>query len=206
MKLDENKMDAICRLIEKTRKETINHDFLKLGLKTLLKLYTSLNDIEKFYKIVDLSVLQCREQSKDIQHRIVCKKGCGSCCNIGVEIGSLEAKSIVDYIVKNKIEISIGKLTKQSGTIASNWESLGHDKSCVFLKNNICQIYEVRPVACRLFLVCDDVSKCNDLLKKENNILFFRPIKLDIIKYCMLFCENLGDLPSMILSELKNKN
>ena len=71
---------------------------------------------------------------------IACGKGCSSCCKMNVKISQLEA---------NQIGEKIGEKAKQlikSKNYSSN-EFIGI--ACLFLKDDVCTIYDVRPFACR---------------------------------------------------------
>jgi uncharacterized protein len=61
----------------------------------------------------------------------MCKRGCAKCCVHGLTLLPLEA----DYIRKNVSLKNVVSNTKKS--------------ECVFLKNDVCQIYQHRPVLCR---------------------------------------------------------
>lgn len=82
-----------------------------------------------------------------------CKKGCSHCCHIPVSVSELEA----EYIEKS-LKIKRKPFSKYDKT---------QDKPCPFLKNNGCNIYDVRPFVCRRHVVLTkssywcELERCN---------------------------------------------
>lgn len=100
---------------------------------------------------------------EDIDGKVACSKGCSFCCYLHVTLTKFEVTAIIDYCTKNNIIIDTDTLKKQS--VADNVESFSKidykDRKCVFLKDNQCSIYPVRPVACRKYYVVNDPEICN---------------------------------------------
>lgn len=71
---------------------------------------------------------------------IACGKGCSSCCKMNVKISQLEANQIGEKIGKK------AKMLIKSKNYSSN-EFIGI--ACIFLKDDACTIYDVRPFVCR---------------------------------------------------------
>jgi Fe-S-cluster containining protein len=63
-----------------------------------------------------------------------CKKGCDMCC-MDYSIFPIEFYFILNDLKGNKIEFSVGEKSKES--------------VCVFLKNQVCSVYDQRPIICR---------------------------------------------------------
>jgi Fe-S-cluster containining protein len=103
---------------------------------------------------------------------LACQKGCSACCTQSVTMTTLEGEVIFDFAKRNgKEKWLIGKLSqavppKSKTAITMNQfaeaclkhleieeDSMGNWEfaSCVFLQDNICEIYEVRPFGCRSF-------------------------------------------------------
>ena len=103
---------------------------------------------------------------------LVCRKGCADCCTRSVSLSSLEGLVIADFIKKNNRDVWLrAKLAstvpgKGSGAPTMNQFAAaclrqqemdadldsGWDFTpCVFLENNCCTIYGVRPFGCRSF-------------------------------------------------------
>ena len=104
--------------------------------------------------------------------QLACQKGCSACCIQSVTMTTLEGEVILDFVKRNGMEKWLtGKLTqavpfKSKPAITMNHfaeaclkhqeideDSMGNwdFASCVFLEENICSIYEVRPFGCRSF-------------------------------------------------------
>ena len=103
---------------------------------------------------------------------LACQKGCAACCTQSVTMTSLEGGEILDFIkIKGRKEWLIEKLAhvtskKSNAIITTNQFAeacLKHEEvdidnlgswdftPCIFLEDNICLIYEVRPFGCRSF-------------------------------------------------------
>jgi len=103
---------------------------------------------------------------------LACHKGCAACCTQSVTMTSLEGMMILDFVKEeNREEWLLAKLAqaipgKNKATMTTNQfadaclkhEEIGEDTSgswdftpCVFLEDNNCTIYEVRPFGCRSF-------------------------------------------------------
>ncbi len=118
-----------------------------------------------FHASIDLMVKIVHEQSKKQQplFDLPCKEGCASCCYQSISWTLPEALLVLDYldihpalhplrdVLPEKIEESISlfrRIPEPKGTF------LFHQKiSCIFLENQRCVIYEVRPYPCRTYYV-----------------------------------------------------
>jgi len=109
-----------------------------------------------------------------------CQK-CGFCCHIPIASEGFFPLLESDYHrIKNKRNIKRGNYN-----VRWVYGCLKHrdDRSCMFLKNNICEIYKDRPFLCRLYpiqLLTTDKIEVNDGCKwvKDNIGLFaLRPSK-----------------------------
>ena len=124
---------------------------------------------------------------------LVCRKGCGACCTQSVTMTSLEGLEIIDFVKKNGLEKwlpeKLGKAASEKskatittnqyaracleqqeaeGDIPENWNFT----PCVFLEEETCSIYEVRPFGCRSF---GSLVQCS-----ENNGAEIAPIHLTV--------------------------
>jgi Fe-S-cluster containining protein len=138
--------------------------------------------------------------------RISCAKGCAYCCHINVDINLLEAMVIVHYCNAMGIDIDYSYL-KQQGKLH------GHDKeramsqthsACVFLKNNECSIYPVRPINCRKYLVGTDPKLCDATTDtQEVGVMTIRDIEA-IASGVLNAVEHKGSMASMIRMAASN--
>jgi uncharacterized protein len=91
----------------------------------------------------------CDDFSASIQQKyagnIQCRKGCAECCSLET-ISPLEAQVISDYLEKSPA--SKGDNTSNSFSDTGK-ASPKKPSKCVFLKDDACMIYPVRPVICR---------------------------------------------------------
>lgn len=82
--------------------------------------------------------------------KMVCRAGCSKCCYVDLSVFSVEANHISDWFQalspERKAELrTLWKSELKDGENANGKK----EKSCAFLKNEMCTIYEVRPLICR---------------------------------------------------------
>lgn len=79
-----------------------------------------------------------------------CQNGCSNCCKSGgvVAVSEEEARHVAQYL-KLSIAEFLKKFTRSEGKKIYLIEQEIPD--CIFLKNEKCTIYEVRPLQCRTF-------------------------------------------------------
>ena len=95
-----------------------------------------------------------------------CAKGCSHCCHMAVTVTETEAKRIAAHIGRPFVsqQANLQKLLSLAGSCDSEEQAMGTAKEwqkeqidkwtrvpCVFLEDNACSIYSVRPLACRLY-------------------------------------------------------
>lgn len=80
---------------------------------------------------------------------IACAKGCSSCCKMNVTISQLEAN-----LISENTGFQVNQLT--NSIEHSSEEFIGIP--CIFLKNDSCSIYDVRPFVCRKHVWFDTSS------------------------------------------------
>jgi uncharacterized protein len=88
--------------------------------------------LSKYSELIQKIDLLCHEITKKYGIHMQCKHGCASCCLNDLSMTAIEAEFLItNSKTKNKI----------AGEITGG--------ECIFLKNNECQIYNLRPVVCR---------------------------------------------------------
>lgn len=79
--------------------------------------------------------------------------GCGACCRIEdgyVEITLEELSRVSDYLGLEMVVMMERYILRQKEPGIFEIKS-GEDRACIFLKENRCQIYDVRPNQCQTF-------------------------------------------------------
>ena len=98
----------------------------------------------------------------------------------------LKQRVIVNYCKENGIEIDREYLTKQAAVGRKTYTPLSR---CVFLKDNLCSIYPVRPIACRKHWVKTDPSLCDFSNNIINQVGGYFDINTEILASAVLNAE-----------------
>jgi Fe-S-cluster containining protein len=112
--------------------------------------------IEAMLKTFELTDQTMREQmqAQGVEHKIACKKGCSVCCkNVEMPILSAEIETI-GWHIKNRVGRELrrkilNKVDKQKP----------NSVACPFVINDSCSIYQVRPLACRTYLIMNQACR-----------------------------------------------
>lgn len=155
--------------------------------------------IKEVYKAIDGFFNKAPVENKK---EIKCKEGCTACCFIDVDISGDEAAIIVNYCNENGIEIDREYLTKQAAVGRKTYSPLSR---CVFLKDNLCTIYAVRPIACRKHWVKTDPSLCDFSNNIINKVGGYFDLNAEILASAVLNAEDTGTFEKMLLDELKKE-
>ena len=135
------------------------------------------------------------ENKKEIQ----CKAGCTFCCFIDVDVSGDEATVIIDYCRENDIEVDRVYLTQQAAAGRRSYSALSR---CVFLKDNLCSIYPVRPIACRKHWIKSDPALCDFSKNIINQVGGFFNVNTEILASAMLNVHEVMPFEKALLSEL----
>ncbi|MEW6067431.1 MAG: YkgJ family cysteine cluster protein [Nitrospirota bacterium] len=138
------------------QKET-NKTYLKprkLSFPSDEKIHSWLPILIEAYYIVDEGIARAIEIERKKGRKIVCFKGCSSCCRIHTTIPVYPLELVgISWYVTEKISSPLRELLKNQ---------LGNHKEngiCPFIIDNACSIHPVRPISCRQFIVFDNVCK-----------------------------------------------
>lgn len=132
---------------------------------------------------------------------ISCRKGCAHCCHINVDVYNNELPVIMEYVQENGIPVNIEYLQRQ----VSGPECLKSAVSaCVFLKDNLCSIYPVRPIMCRKYRVVSPPLLCETSKIRDIKVYFDLNIEVMLSAYSSLVDST--PLPKLILEHYKLEN
>ena len=155
--------------------------------------------IEKEFKIINGSPLEIYrkfialidEYNIAFSRYMPCKKSCGKCCKIPVEITDLEKNIIKHYLEENNKTKYYNYFNSNNSKISNGLigeEYLGME--CPFLLDNECSIYSVRPYRCRRYII---FSENNSLCDYDSNekVIGCKHIYSEIVynKIINYYCE-----------------
>jgi Fe-S-cluster containining protein len=181
----------------------IGKDCQKKGKDEFLNyVYTMMIEMSKFYDQGKKDRLEKFPNEEQPQ----CKKGCSFCCSYFVSAGREEARIALTYAFENGIEVNKELLEKQkSKTNKDSWKELSfEERKCVFLKNNECQIYDVRPMSCRSYAVYTDPKLCDTSTGLRDVKYFVVPDVEIMISAVRSFVPGDG-FPKVLVEELETK-
>jgi len=135
-------------------------------LDTKFKDHSIKDKVGAMYDAIDEMNKEGLELTKKQEGRVPsCFKGCAHCCHIQVAATEWETQTVLDYMDHAGIEFEEKDIQKleRLALVKSDHEYMVHpDRRCVFLgDDNLCQIYEVRPSACRNYYVFTPPEECD---------------------------------------------
>jgi Fe-S-cluster containining protein len=143
-----------------------------------------------------------KQETKDNPYfkRIACKKGCGFCCFVNVDINEDEAELILGYIQEKQIPINLELLRKQATKRDKTYNELPvAERKCTFLgKDMTCNIYEHRPAACRKFFALDTNEVC---AKGDEGAVheLFGSLMLEVLQTAIYQGARTENMPKLLL-------
>ena len=194
--------DHLALLMEQPENQETIDQILKLinGYKDQLRNLRAKNNIatiKEVYKAIDNFFNNAPgENKKDIK----CKTGCTACCFIDVDVSADEVAAIINYCNENAIEIDKEYLIKQAEVGRKKYSELSR---CVFLKDDMCSIYPVRPIACRKHWVKTDPSLCDFSKNIANPVGKYFDVNTEILASAVLNVGETGSFEKMMLNELE---
>jgi hypothetical protein len=153
---------------------------------------------EVYHAIDGFFVNSPEDDKKEIQ----CKAGCTHCCFIDVDVSGDEAAVIIDYCRENDIEVDKDYLTEQAAVGRASYSNLSR---CVFLKDNLCSIYPVRPIACRKHWVKTDPALCDFSGNIINQVGGFFNVNTEILASAMLNVHDAMPFEKALLQVMEQK-
>jgi len=164
-----------------------------------LRVQSNIGTIKEVYKAIDNFFDKAPEENKK---DITCKPGCTACCFIDVDISFDEVAAIIHYCTENAIEIDKEYLKKQAAVGRKKYSEFSR---CVFLKDNMCSIYPVRPVACRKHWVKTDPSLCDFSKNIAHPIGRYIDINTEVLASAVLNVGGSGSFETMLLNEVERR-
>jgi hypothetical protein len=161
-----------------------------------LRIQNRVEATKEVYKAIDGFFNAAPEEGKK---EIQCKAGCTACCFIDVDVSGDEAAVIINYCKENGIEIDQEYLTKQAAVGRKSYSALSR---CVFLKDNLCSIYPVRPIACRKHWVKTDPALCDFSKNMVNQVGGYFDVNTEILASAILNVDEAGPFEKILLDEL----
>jgi Fe-S-cluster containining protein len=153
-----------------------------------------------FYDSIDNAMAHEYTRQESQGHTISCRKGCGHCCNINVDVNEVESDLIIDWLEREGRTVNVDQLMLRKDLVNDDYYTTPHN-ACVFLdENNSCTVYEVRPAACRKHAAISPAELCN--MQKYPKGTTMNPISLDaelIASGLMNIEAQHGNLASMLL-------
>jgi Fe-S-cluster containining protein len=154
------------------------------------------------------------------KHPISCREGCTHCCLLMVLVGVQESLLIADKVMsspawKHYLR-ELRKAAKVMGLVGETQETyFARRRPCVFLnKRGLCDVYDVRPSACRYHFVVSppdhcspehnnhpvmelNTSICETIVWKfesdcEDSEFMFAPLPLMVLHTCLLVAMQMG--------------
>jgi Fe-S-cluster containining protein len=95
---------------------------------------------------------------------------CCACCYDFIRLTRPEFQTIKNYMIKHDIKIDKRKLKIMNVSQQDFFNLKIHQRRCLFLKDNRCSIYDVRPLVCRNHYV-DNAHKCKKVGEGKIGIL-----------------------------------
>ena len=105
-----------------------------------------------------------------MEYRFECIEGCTNCCSVGdgfVFLTEDEARNIADYLQRTLDEF-YRWFTKRLDDRLCLVD--GEDEQCIFIENNGCLIYPVRPQQCRDYPFWPEIVSSKKRWEKEKSV------------------------------------
>lgn len=161
---------------------------------------------ELIHQTISQTVDALVEDSKQkVIPKFSCQKGCSHCCSQMVHVAQYEAIAILD-----KHQIDVDKLKRQlkHSKDYKDWFNLSlEDRKCVFLKDNLCSIYDDRPIRCRNHLTHEPPERCimPEKIEDDHPLALFSRLEIEVVLNAIEQFSKLGPMPQMFLDILEGK-
>jgi Fe-S-cluster containining protein len=98
---------------------------------------------------------------------VSCQKGCHHCCYLMTSTSLPEAMLIARWVVGQDFQhyfLWVTKLllaAREVSEVTDDGEWFDRQRPCPFLKDSLCEVYEIRPGCCRWHVVTSPVEQCS---------------------------------------------
>lgn len=123
------------------------------------------------------NILEMWQKKARQAHQVTCKKGCDHCCYQLIHATLYEGVVIANRLINRQDSSRIDKVVAQGenqaqivhdantkeevairDTDAARW--FVRQEACCFLENNLCTIYDIRPIACTSYMTVTPPELC----------------------------------------------
>ncbi len=149
---------------------------------------SKLSSLQAFWKLLDEAY---RRKAPPLQ----CGKGCAHCCYTGVTLTQLEWDGILKYVEENDMDLdqimqrserTINRVRKVLESDQNpdhiDWHQQVINQPCPFLgEDQACEIYEVRPLDCRLVVAFSGVCQSKQLEYAQRGVVIEEAVGSTVI-------------------------
>lgn len=153
------------------------------------------------HEMIDEHMRHMIATSKHGPH-ITCRKGCGACCHLNVDVFPQEAVLLRAVAREAGVDIDEARLARQLDHQGDKWHELPiEDRRCVFLgENRACRVYEHRPGSCRKYAVKSDPDRCDMVKYPGGQVAIVFSAEAEIIHSAAMTVYGSGSMAAMLLS------
>lgn len=138
---------------------------------------------------------------------VQCRSGCASCCRVLVTVFPDEATLALMAAADVGIEVDRERLARQAaaGHSVEKWRELSRaDRTCVFLRDERCTVYEHRPGACRKYAVASSPEFCDVDRHPGHDVEVVAAVEAEVISSAAMTVYGQAPFAVALLAALKN--
>lgn len=141
-------------------------------------------DLPKLYQEFDEVIEDGKNEFLQNGVKLSCRKKCSYCCYQAVDLFDMEFELYADMYKSGKILINIEQLKKSENHHTVD-DFIKEPLACVFLKDGLCSIYDVRPISCRKYYVSNDPVHCDMNDRSVRNLSLPTNVRIEILYSAM---------------------
>ena len=136
-----------------------------------------------------------------------CRKGCAACCHSLVKDITRDEAELLASLIKNGVRVDRRLLEKQAAMSSgknTNRQVSQSAARCLFLgRDNLCKIYDFRPMVCRKYIVTSSPAECS---KKQGKVSQIPLIAEEVVVSAALSCRGNHHGPmSLLISQARKR-